>query len=94
MFSLQEVLSNINVVKGLKDSFGAKTFMGRVAIPIRKYFDKPGECISDWYDLGKLDWSHEDGTVRNQFGMSNSLHYFDPVSVYSVALATRFGCGI
>ena len=57
-------LVHINVVKGLKDTFGAKTFMGRAAIPVRRFADRPGETIDDWYDLGKGDWSNEDGTVR------------------------------
>ena len=62
-FCLQEVLSNINIVKGVKDSFGAKTFMGRVAIPVRPYYDKPGQSVTEWFDLGKQEWFHEDGTV-------------------------------
>ena len=60
---LQELM-HINVVKGLKDTFGAKTFMGRAAVPIRPYADRPGETVEDWFDLGRGEWSNEDGTVR------------------------------
>lgn len=63
---MQEVLSNINVVKGIKDSFGAKTFMGRVAIPVRPYYDKKGESVREWFELGKQEWANEDGTVSCQ----------------------------
>ena len=55
---------HINVVKGIKDTFGAKSFMGRAAVPIRPYAEKPGETIEDWIDVGKGEWSNEDGTVR------------------------------
>ncbi len=59
----QELIS-INVVKGIKDTVGAKTFLGRAAIPVRPFADRPGETVQDWYDLGKGEWSNEDGTVR------------------------------
>ncbi len=54
----------MNLVKGVKDTIGAKTFMGRAAIPVRRFADRPGETVEDWYDLGKGDWSNDDGTVR------------------------------
>lgn len=60
---LQELM-HINVVKGIKDTFGAKTFMGRSLIPIRPFADRPGEPVTDWYDMGKGEWSNDDGTVR------------------------------
>lgn len=53
----------MNLVKGVKDTIGAKTFMGRAAISVRRFADRPGETVEDWYDLGKGDWSNEDGTV-------------------------------
>jgi len=62
---LQEVFSNINLVKGVKDSFGAKTFMSRAALDVRPFSDQPGKPIDKWYDLGKNDWSHEEGTVSH-----------------------------
>lgn len=58
-------LMHVNVVKGIKETFGAKTFMGRAAIPIRPFADRPGETVEDWYDLGKGEWANEDGTVRS-----------------------------
>ncbi len=63
MIPVQEVFSSINLVKGVKESFGAKTFMSRVAIEVRPFSDQPGKPIDRWYDLGKNDWSHEEGTV-------------------------------
>ena len=60
---VQEVFSTINVIKGLKESFGAKTFMARTAIDIRPLSNVAGTEVDQWYDLGKNDWSHEDGTV-------------------------------
>ncbi len=54
---------HVNVVKGIKETFGAKTFMGRVAINVRQFSDRPGEMVEDWYDLGKGEWANEDGTV-------------------------------
>lgn len=59
----QEVFSTINVVKGLKESFGATTFMARVAVPIRPFYNEAGREVDKWYDLGQNEWSHEDGTV-------------------------------
>lgn len=38
--------------------------MGRAAIPLRPFHDKPGEAVDAWYDLGKGEWSNDDGTVR------------------------------
>jgi hypothetical protein len=60
---LQEALSNINPVKGIKDSFGAKTLMSRAAIDVRPFSDQPGKAMDKWYDLGTNEWSHEEGTV-------------------------------
>lgn len=57
-------MTHLNVVKGIKDTFGAKTLMGRALIPIRPFADRPGEPVTDWYDLGKGEWSNDDGTVR------------------------------
>jgi hypothetical protein len=55
---------HVNVVKGIRETFGAKSFMGRTAIPLRQFADRPGETVEDWYDLGKGEWANEDGTVR------------------------------
>ena len=60
---LAQELMHINVVKGIKDTIGAKTFMGRTSIPIRPFADRPGEPVTDWYDMGKGEWSNDDGTV-------------------------------
>ena len=60
---LAQELMHINVVKGIKDTIGAKTFMGRASIPIRPFADRPGEPVTDWYDMGKGEWSNDDGTV-------------------------------
>ena len=57
------MFSTINVIKGVKESFGAKTFMARTAIDVRPFSDQPGKPIDRWYDLGKNDWSYEEGTV-------------------------------
>ena len=57
------MFSSINLVKGVKESFGAKTFMARAAIDVRPFSNQPGKPIDKWYDLGKNDWSHEEGTV-------------------------------
>ena len=59
----QEVLSTINIVKGIQNSFGAKTFMARAAVEIRPFLDQAGQELDKWYDLGRNHWSHEDGTV-------------------------------
>lgn len=66
---------HLNVVKGVKDTFGAKTFMGRAAIPVRPYMDRPSETVEDWFDLGKGEWSNEDGTVRNPHAASHRLPF-------------------
>ena len=57
------MVTHLNVVKGIKDTFGAKTLMGRALIPLRPLADRPGEPVTDWYDLGKGEWSNDDGTV-------------------------------
>lgn len=62
--AVQELM-HLNVVKGIKETFGAKTFMGRALVPIRPFADRPGEPITDWYDLGKGEWSNDDGTVSH-----------------------------
>lgn len=64
MSSSPQELLNVNLVKGIKETIGSKSFMGRVAIPIRPYADRPGETVTDWFDLGRGDWANEDGTVR------------------------------
>jgi hypothetical protein len=62
--AVQELM-HLNVVKGIKETFGAKTFMGRALVPIRPFADRPGEPVTDWYDLGKGEWSNDDGTVSH-----------------------------
>ena len=54
----------LNVLKGAKEALVSKELMGRVAIPLRPFHDKPGEAVDAWYDLGKGEWSNDDGTVR------------------------------
>ena len=54
----------LNVLKGVKDTLVSKELMGRASIPLRPLHDKPGEPVDAWYDLGKGEWSNEDGTVR------------------------------
>ena len=60
---MQEVFSTINIYKGIRDSFGAKSFMARSAVPIRPVYDENTKEVDKWYDLGKNEWSHEEGTV-------------------------------
>ena len=79
MHAREQELVHINVVKGIKDTFGAKSFMGRAAVPIRPYADKPGETVEDWIDLGKGEWSNEDGTVRAHCLICASLFLGSPV---------------
>ena len=47
--------------------------MGRAAIPLRPFHDKPGEAVDAWYDLGKGEWSNDDGTVRAAAGRPGVL---------------------
>lgn len=54
----------LNVLKGAKEALVSKELMGRAAIPLRPFHDKPGEAVDAWYDLGKGEWSNDDGTVR------------------------------
>ena len=56
-------LVQLNVLKGMKDTLVSKELMGRASIPLRPLHDKPGEAVDAWYDLGKGEWSNEDGTV-------------------------------
>ena len=35
----------------------------RVAIPIKRFHDRPEEDIEEWYELGKNDFASELGTV-------------------------------
>ena len=62
-WATQEVFSSINVIKGIRESFGAKSFMARTAVDIRPIYDDKGQEVDKWYDLGQNDWSHEEGTV-------------------------------
>ena len=59
-------LVQLNVLKGMKDTLVSKELMGRASVPLRPLHDKPGEPVDAWYDLGKGEWSNEDGTVRAQ----------------------------
>ena len=61
-------LVQLNVLKGMKDTLVSKELMGRASIPLRPLHDKPGEAVDAWYDLGKGEWSNEDGTVRAILG--------------------------
>ncbi len=57
-------LVQVNLLKGVKESLGAKTFLGRVAIPLAPFCTIPGEETQVWYDLGRGEWGNEEGTVR------------------------------
>lgn len=35
----------------------------RVAIPVKRFHDKPEQDIEDWYELGKNDFASDIGTV-------------------------------
>lgn len=35
----------------------------RVAIPVKRFHDRPEEDIEEWYELGKNDFASELGTV-------------------------------
>lgn len=37
----------------------------RVAIPVKRFHDRPEEDIEDWYELGKNDFASELGTVSS-----------------------------
>ncbi|EIE26093.1 hypothetical protein COCSUDRAFT_46488 [Coccomyxa subellipsoidea C-169] len=80
--NLKELIS-INVVKGIKDTVGARTFLGRAAIPVRPFADRPGETVQDWYDLGKGEWSNEDGTGKGEGQLELKVTYFPFELLYS-----------
>ncbi|BDA44378.1 Synaptotagmin-5 [Coccomyxa sp. Obi] len=80
--NLKELIS-VNLVKGVKETIGAKTFMGRAAIPVRRFTDRPGETVEDWYDLGKGDWSNEDGTGKGEGQLELKITYFPFELLYS-----------
>ena len=89
---LAQELMHINVVKGIKDTIGAKTFMGRASIPIRPFADRPGEPVTDWYDMGKGEWSNDDGTVSHPWHAARLLHRGGPLSGSVQCAGCRLPC--
>ncbi|CAL5218486.1 g172 [Coccomyxa viridis] len=81
--NVTEMVSHLNPLKGIKDTFGAKTFMGRAMIPIRPFADRPGEPVTDWYDLGKGEWSNDDGTGKGEGQVQLRITYFPFELLYS-----------
>ena len=43
---------------------GKHSFMARALVPIRKFYDNPGQTLDDWYPLGGNQWWDDEGTVR------------------------------
>lgn len=79
----KEVFSTINVFKGLRESFGAKSFMARTAVDIRPIYDEAGTEVDKWYDLGKNDWSHEEGTGKGHGKIRLKTTYWPFTTIYS-----------
>ena len=46
----------------------------RVAIPVKKFHDKPEQDIEDWYELGKNDFASDLGTVSTFVLLAFGLH--------------------
>lgn len=59
----QDMAKSLNVVKSFKDSMGKHSFMARSSVPIRQYYDRPGESVDSWHELGKNEWYDDEGTV-------------------------------
>ena len=59
----EQELLNINLMKGIRESVGAAEFMARVAVDIKTIAVREGEAVEEWHDLGRGDWSNDEGTV-------------------------------
>ncbi|KAK9808833.1 hypothetical protein WJX72_004641 [[Myrmecia] bisecta] len=77
-------LLNVNVMKGLRESVGAKTFMGRAAVPLRPLLTPGDPQEKDaWYDLGKKDWAAEGGPGKGEGRLRLKLKYMSFPWIYS-----------
>ena len=61
--AMQDMTKSLNVVKSIKDSMGKHSFMARCRVPVRQFYDQPGQTVDSWYELGKNPWWDEEGTV-------------------------------
>ena len=50
-------------MKGIRESVGAAEFMARCAVDIKNIAIKEGEEVEEWHDLGRGDWSNDEGCV-------------------------------
>ncbi len=66
-------------MKGIRESVGAAEFMARTAIDIKNIAMKEGTDIEAWYDLGRGDWSNDEGCV-------SPIPHFHQASYHPVSL--------
>lgn len=84
-------LLTINLLKGLKDTMGAKTLMGRVAIPIERFFRQPEQDIEDWYELGRNDFASDIGTGKGHGKIKLRIKYMSLEQIYSQPRSATVG---
>ena len=60
-------------MKGIRESVGAAEFMARCAVDIKNIAIREGESLEDWYDLGRGDWSNDEGCVSGLTPVSKQM---------------------
>ncbi|KAK9868031.1 hypothetical protein WJX84_002145 [Apatococcus fuscideae] len=88
--NLKELL-NINLMKGIRESVGAAEFMARCAVDIKNIAIREGESLEDWYDLGRGDWSNDEGCGRGEGELLLRCKYWSFETIYSKPRQSNLG---
>lgn len=81
--NLKDMAKSLNVVKSFKDSMGKHSFMARSSVPIRQYYDRPGESVDSWHELGKNEWYDDEGTGEGCGQLRLKITYWPFDKLYS-----------
>jgi Ca2+-dependent lipid-binding protein len=72
----KEMVTHLNVLKGLKETVDNNTLMGRALIPIEPFAAAPGRRLDKWYDLGKGHFQGDEGCGSGEGEIRLNIAYW------------------
>jgi len=77
--SLKELGSGFNVIKNIRNMYGARELIGRCIIPVKEFSRAPGEAFEETFDLGLQDWASLGGPGKGA-GKVAMEFFYSPIS--------------
>lgn len=88
--SIKELGGGLNIIKNIRNVYGARELMGRAIVPMKPFCESTGSTIEQTHDVGLQDWSSIGGPGKGE-GKIMVRAMYSPASVCR-GLGFKTGC--